>query len=200
MTKSEFLFQLKQSLSELPESEIERSCVFYAEMIDDRIECGMTEEEAVEQLGRPEEIAKDILLDMPLSKIIKNKCKKKKEWQAWEIVLLILGAPLWVPLLISTAAVVLSIYIVIWSMMISLWAIVVSLGAVFVGSIIIFCSTVAAAPMTATVNLGVGLICAGISALGILGCSKLTSLLVKFSGYIMRKIKSLFIGRKEREE
>ena len=47
----------------------------------------------------------------------------KRPLRAWEIVLIILGSPLWLPLLVAGAAIVISVYAVIWSLVIALWAV-----------------------------------------------------------------------------
>ena len=56
MTKTEFLEQLKNSLTGLSEEDIKKSVDYYEEMIDDRMEDGIAEEEAVGGLGTVEEI------------------------------------------------------------------------------------------------------------------------------------------------
>lgn len=60
MTKATFLNQLNERMAGLPESERERLRAYFTEMIDDRIEMGMDEETAVEALGTPEDLLKDI--------------------------------------------------------------------------------------------------------------------------------------------
>ena len=59
MTKIEFSERLKQTLVTrgLPREEAAKSVEFYLEMIDDRVEDGMNEEDAVAALGSIEEIA-----------------------------------------------------------------------------------------------------------------------------------------------
>ena len=47
MNKQEFLSQLRKGLAGLPQNDIEERLAFYGEMIDDRIEEGLSEEEAV---------------------------------------------------------------------------------------------------------------------------------------------------------
>ena len=47
MSKQEFLAQLRKGLSGLPKEDLEERLTFYSEMIDDRIDDGMAEEEAV---------------------------------------------------------------------------------------------------------------------------------------------------------
>lgn len=60
MTKTDFLNRLNALTATLPESERERLRTYFAEMIDDRVEMGMDEETAVEALGAPENLLKDI--------------------------------------------------------------------------------------------------------------------------------------------
>lgn len=57
MTKSEFLDELCRRIKMLPPEEAERAVSFYSETIDDKIESGMTEEEAVASLGSMDDIA-----------------------------------------------------------------------------------------------------------------------------------------------
>ena len=45
ITKQEFLLQLREKLSGLPQADIDERVAFYGEMIDDRVEEGLTEEE-----------------------------------------------------------------------------------------------------------------------------------------------------------
>ena len=67
-------------------------------MIDDRMEDGISEEEAVEGIGTVDQIYEQIMSDMPLVKLVKEKVKPKRKLKAWEIVLLTLGSPVWIPL------------------------------------------------------------------------------------------------------
>ncbi len=61
-------------------------------MIDDRMEEGLSEDEAVSAVGFVDEIVAQIVADIPLTKLVKEKTKLKKRLRAWEIVLLVLGA------------------------------------------------------------------------------------------------------------
>lgn len=65
MSKTEFLEELRRALSKLPSYEVEQSIAFYAEMIDDRMEDGMNEAEAVAALGPVGLIAAQITAEMP---------------------------------------------------------------------------------------------------------------------------------------
>lgn len=79
MTKIEFLNDLRKRVSHLPQGEIEKSITFYSEMIDDRMEDGISEESAVNDLGNIEKIVQEIELDMPFTTLMKNKIRTSRE-------------------------------------------------------------------------------------------------------------------------
>ena len=64
MTKNEFLAELKERLAGLSEADLNRSMDYYAEMIEDRMEDGLSEEEAVKEVGTPAAIAEEILKEI----------------------------------------------------------------------------------------------------------------------------------------
>ena len=136
MTKQEFLDDLRKSLSGLPSNDLEEHLAFYSEMIDDQMEDGLSEKNAVSSLGTVKDVSTRILADTSLTKLATERIKKQRRLAAWEIVLLILGAPIWLSLLVAAVAVVLSLYAVLWSLAISLWAIFLSFAASAVGLII----------------------------------------------------------------
>ena len=61
LNKAEFLDDLKCKLSSLPKEEREKTVNYYTEMIDDRIESGMGEEEAVAQMESTQTIAERLI-------------------------------------------------------------------------------------------------------------------------------------------
>ncbi len=136
MTKEDFLLELTQKLSPLPWEEIEDRWKFYSEMIDDCMEDGLSEEEAVAKLGAVDDVATQILADTPLSTLLKEKVKPKKRMKTWEIVLLILGFPVWFPLLLSAVAVVFTLYLVLWVLVICCWAVFASFAASAFGGMV----------------------------------------------------------------
>ena len=196
MLKQEFLNALREGLNGLPEADIEERLTFYGEMIDDRIEEGRTEEEAVNEIGQVDEVVQQIVEETPLTRLVKEKIKPKRKMRAWEIVLLILGFPLWFPLLVAAGAVVLALYVTLWSLVIALWAIevafIVSAVALLCGAVVFFVSGHGLAGMFA---LGAALILAALSIFLFFGCvaaSKGTVLLAK---KIVIGIKNLFVGK-----
>lgn len=105
MTKQLFLNELSAALHGLPREERYRTLSYYDELIDDRMEDGQSEEEAVESLGSPEQIAREILgeEEPPVSTGTGRK--------VWMIILLVLGFPFWGSLLLAAAIVLLCVYI-----------------------------------------------------------------------------------------
>ena len=194
MTKASFLGELRLRLASLADADIQEALEYYEEMIDDRIEAGMDEEEAVRTLGTPRAAADSIMLDMPLSKIIKSKYDRKKEWRRWEIILLVLGSPVWIPLIAAAFAVFLSVYVVLWAVVLSVWAVDLSVAAVALGFIV--SAFTGMTPASAFLYLGTALFSAGLSMVGFIACIKLSASGAKISLYIPRLIKSLLIGRR----
>ena len=72
MSKNEFLYKLKKKLRGVPKNELEERLNFYSEMIDDRIDEGFSEHEAVARIGTVEDVANQILREYP-SLIDENK-------------------------------------------------------------------------------------------------------------------------------
>ena len=61
MTKEEFLKKLKKKIDILEESEVEDILKDYEGFIDEKVNQGMSEEEAVKQLGNINEITEELL-------------------------------------------------------------------------------------------------------------------------------------------
>ena len=117
MNKQDYLYALRNGLDGLPENEINERISFYSDMIDDRVEEGMSEEEAINQIGSPEKVLEEILSDVSLVKIIKHKVKPKRRLRGWEIALIIIGSPLWFPLLVAAFAIVFALFVAVWAIL-----------------------------------------------------------------------------------
>ncbi len=163
MTKLNFILELHDRLSSLPQKEIEERIDFYVEMIEDRMEEGIPEEEAVADIGTIDEIADQIIADVPLTAIVKKTVKSKKKLKVWEIVLISAGFPVWLPLLISAFAVILALYAVFWAIIISLWAVFASFCACALGGI----ASGAGFCFTENLPVGIAMIAAGIVLAGL---------------------------------
>lgn len=171
MRKSQFLFSLRDRLDDLTQAEVEERLNFYSEMIDDRMEEGLSEEEAVAAVGAVDRVAAQILEETPPEK----KKAPKRKLKAWEITLLVLGSPVWVPLLIAAAAIAFSVYVSVWSVIVSLWAVFGSLIAcaagVILGGIVL---AVTGSGITGVALIGAGIVCAGLAIFLYFGCKAAT--------------------------
>lgn len=196
MNKQEFLTQLRKGLSGLPQGDIEERLAFYSEMIDDRMEEGLSEEDAVNEIGNVDEIISQTVADIPLSKLVKEKIKPKRTLSAWEIVLLTLGCPIWLSLLIAVIALIFSVYIMMWSAVVLLWSmeaslIAVSLEGIVSAAVFVFKGN----GLTGLAMLGFGIICAGLSVFLFFGCKAVTKGILLLTKKIALSIKSLFVGK-----
>lgn len=198
MKKNEFIEKLRAGLCGLPEEDIHRSVEFYSEIIDDKMEDGLSEEEAVAEIGDTESIVSQIVAEIPLTKLVKGKIKPKRTLKVWEIVLLVLGSPIWLSLLVAAVAVILSLYVVLWSAIISLWAIFVSIAACALGGIaagIIFIGG-GEIPQGIAV-IGGAIFCAGLAIFAFFGCLAATKGLLWLTKKIALSLKKLFIKKEE---
>lgn len=200
MNKQEFLTSLRSTLSGLPKADIEERIAFYGEMIDDRIEEGMSEEEAVAAIGTVDEIRKQTLKDIPLQKLVIEKVKPKRALRAWEIVLIVLGFPVWFPLLMAAGSICLSVYLVFWTLIIALWAIEISLvGAVFSAIASAAVQTVQGSGLSALMPLGAAIFIAGLTIFAFYGCIAASKGIIKLTKKIGVGIKSLFVAKEKKQ-
>jgi len=205
MTKLEFSERLQQMLAGrgLPREEAAKSVEFYLEMIDDRVEDGMSEEDAVAALGSIEDIAEQILYDLPLGVLVKSKIKNKKEKNsnpALIIVLAILGFPIWFPLAIAVLALIFSLYMVIWSLIVAVFAVVAAVGlsgfVMLPTALFLFSENLA----VALGSIGAGFFLIGLTIFLYYPAKYAAKGLVKLTGCLLRGIKSLFIGKNSDKE
>lgn len=198
MNKGEFLAKLRNGLSGLPQDEIEERLTFYSEMLDDRMEEGLSEEAAVAAAGDVEEIVRQTVADTPLVKIAKERMRPKRQLKVWEIVLLTLGSPIWLSLGIAAFAVVFSLYVAVWAVIVSLWAVFAVFVGVGVGSVpmcVILATDGGAAAGLAI--LAAGLVCAGLSIFMFYGCKQTTKGICVLTKKAALGIKNSFIKKGE---
>lgn len=198
MDKQAFLTALRSGLSGLPQDDIEERLTFYGEMIDDRMEEGLSEEEAVAAIGEVSEIARQAVADTPLAKIAKERIRPKRRLKTWEIVLLALGSPIWLSLAIAAAAILFAVIVSLWSVILSLWAVFASLAV----------SAVAAVPTGAFFAVGghgtaglamlsAGLVCAGLTILLFFGCMGAMKGILRLTKKITLWTKDRFIKKED---
>ena len=197
MTKTEFLAGLENALAQLPREERQSNVDFYAELFDDMIEEGMTGEEAAARLGDPSEIARGILEEMPINKLVRDRIRPQGGWTPMAVVLAILGSPLWIALFAALFAVVLAVVAVMWVIVLALFA---GMAALIVGGLAVFVGLLLGAVHGAgsvLLFLGAGFIVLAVGILVGVGSVYAAKLAVKVCAALWRGIKSLFI-KKER--
>ena len=197
MNKLDFLAKLEEKLQPLPDEERAKALEYYFEIIDDRMDCGVSEDEAVRACGDIDQIAEQIIIDTPLTKLVKQKNKTRRRMQTWEILLIILGFPIWFSLAVAFFCVLLAISIVLWCVVLCIFVCGIACGACSVAlsaaAIVAVCT---GNFLPALFFLGCAMICAGLTILFfLLGklCGKGVAKLHKLT---FRGIKRCFI-RKE---
>ena len=195
MNKQEYLDALRRALAQMPGEEKEKQLAYYDELIQDMCEDGMSEEEAAARLGEPNTVAQELLAELPLSTLVKTRISSGGRLSPLVIALLILGFPLWFPLLVSCGAVVLSLII-------TLWALFVSYAAVAAALLIAAIALVFALPLgyvESSPLMAAGLLLAftGAGILLALSLPPLARLLGRATKALGRGVKSIFI-KKER--
>ena len=199
MKKNEFLVELIHGLSSLPQEEIEERVAFYTEMIDDRMEEGLTEEEAIASLGSVESIINQIISETPLVSLIKAKIKRQHKLSPWEITLLALGSPIWLCLIAAAFTIVISLYAVIWSVIVSLWAVFGSLAGASVGGILggILFLCLGKAPAGFGL-MSAALVCGGLAILMFYACKYTTRATAWLTKKIALGIKKCFTKKEDK--
>ena len=202
MTKQEFLNSLKEKLSTLSESDVEERLNFYSELIDDMIEEGSNEVDAISSIGSVDDIASQIISENSSKKenekdFQESKQKKKRNLKAWEIVLLAVGSPIWVPLGIAIFAIVISLYAVLWVLIASFWAIFASLTACAPAGIVAgICLIATAQGALGGISLmAAGLVCAGLAIFAFFGCLASTKGSALITKNTVLGIKNLFVKK-----
>lgn len=171
MSKNEFLGKLRIEMQNAGLDNISNVIEYYDEMLEDRIEDGMTEEEAVASLESIPSIIASMKADKPMSEVVKERIKEskdkadKKGHSALWITLAIIGSPIWFSLLIALGALVFALYVTIWALVIAFFATTFALGIAAVACLVaapvsIFLGWVPIA--TSVAMLGIALFLGGI--------------------------------------
>ncbi len=193
MNRKEFLDTLIMGLQDYSKEEIKQYTDYYNEMIDDRMEEGLSEEEAVADIGAPEEAVNQIKSENPLPK----SHKKDSAPKVWQIVLIAVGSPIWLSLLVAAVSIIFSLVITIFSVIISLYASAVALGAVGIAGVIALIPLLIQSNVAGGIMLvGLGLISTGLCILSFMGLNKLLKWLIP----LLKKLLLKLISRLKRKE
>lgn len=195
MNKNDFLKELEDRLNgSLPETDVKERVEFYTEAIDDRIEDGKSEEEAVAEIGTVDEVVAQIASETSMFKIVKQKVKPKRRIRPWEIILAVVLAPIWIALAIVALTLILVAYILLWVLVIVSYAVEIALGVAAVGSLVLLFIQLPIGGFNLG-YLGISLLAAGLAMLMVAACIGATKLTVKASKKIHSSIKRRLINR-----
>ena len=185
MTKYVFLAGLRLSLSDLPRAELDERISFYEEMINDRIEDGASEAQAIDEIGSIKDISaqirKDISGDGTNSRVNRRR--------ALYLTLIIIGSPLWISLAAVALGIGVSLAAVLFSVIISLWATTLALAVAAPAGLIFGVIRAFSSPFTGLMLICCALFSAGLAILFYLGCRELTKKTVKLVKYIITSFK-----------
>ena len=196
MKKNDFLWGLAEGLRGLPPEDLERWVDYYREMIDDRMDEGLSEEEAVADLGSLEEIRDQILTETPLPRLVKESVRPRRKLRAWEILLLVLGSPVWLPLLAAAVIVAASVYLSVWAVLLSLYAADLAVAVTgLAGGVALVQMLMAGQTAEGILFLGAGLVCIGLAILLFFGFNQLTKGLVWVTKRTLLALKNSFVRK-----
>ncbi len=194
MKKEYFKNEVRRLLAGYSDEDIEKALEFYEEAIDDRMEDGMGEDEAVAAVGTPEEVARQIQMDQPLSKLVKQKVKEKEGMSTGKLVAIILTSPFWLPLAIVALTFVFVFVVVIMSLLFAALIVVGSLIAAAAGAILAGLVSVAfGGGFGSVISIGAAMVLLGIGILLIIPAKAISKGSVKLIGRFMRWIKHFFV-------
>lgn len=203
MNKAEFLAELSDRLKKLPEYEINKTVSFYSESIDDRMEEGLPEVEAVADLGDVHKIADEILIETPLTALIQTKIsnsRKNASNKTLWMVLAICGSPVWLPIAAAFAVSLFAVYLSVWAVVISLYAVEFSLalagGLGMIGGII---TIITGKGIVGLALLGIGTSAVGLFVLSIKPLCWLCKQFIAMTVLLLTKVKGLFLTKNEGE-
>lgn len=184
MDRIDFIEVLADELSyRVKPSEIHQLINYYDEMIDDLMEEGYSEQDAVAKLGDPKKLAQEA------AGIQEIEIEVPRRFNPLVILLLILGFPLWGSLAFAFLMVLLSFYIVLWCVPFTTGTF--GFGMAFGGLVATFFSPFMMMDtfFQGVTQLGVGMLCFGIGLISLVfTCS--------ISGFFLKATRSLTIWTK----
>lgn len=162
MTKKEFLAKGRKALSHLPKEELEERLAFYSEMIDDRMEEGLSETDAVMQILKSEETVAHLFLDESFEE--EKDEEKKGMGEGAKTALIVAGSPLWFALTVAAVVLWISLAATAFSVVVAVWSVFISFAVTapvsVLGGIVI---ALFGRPLAGVAMVGVGLICTGLA-------------------------------------
>lgn len=190
MTRQDFFQELSLLLGALPPAEREQALIYYGEIIADSMEDGLTEEDAVARLGSIRLVAESILANYPGH--IPSLKRKPAGRSALNVILLILGFPLWGSLLLTVVMLLLTAYILLYVPIFVLGTFVVTFFGVGLWAIVGSPFLMGDIFSLGIVQLGAGLDCVGLSLLCLIAFYFTLRGILKATKWLWRKSTGIF--------
>lgn len=172
LNKEEFLNDLSHKLEPLQKGEREKTLSYYTEIIDDRIENGMSEEEAVSQMEDTKTIAEKLLPQEHTSKTTSEKVFDfidnffTKHGYLFVLAILVFSFPIWGPIVLGAFTLIGIFFVILF--------VLIAAGAISsIVALAIAISFVTQSVLSALSALGVSMFCAGFAILTTIGTFKL---------------------------
>lgn len=192
MNKQEFLSKLERALGKLPHAEVEQALAFYDETISDRMEDGLSEAEAVADLGPIDEITAQIAAETP--PIPRAIARANTGSRTLNIVLLAAFSPIWIPIVLALAAATLAVYVAIWAVIAALWAVDAVLVLMPFAGLAALTSTLGGGmPLPGVFAFGLSLVSSGFGLVASFAVFWASKLLFRATRSFARWIASLFV-------
>lgn len=192
MNKEEFILSLRNALSGLGEEEVQKSVDFYTEMIEDAVENGEDEQEFINRLGSVDEISRKIINETPLSKVVKEKVKKR-ELTTSAIILIIVLSPIWFPLGVAVLSVIAAVYAALWSLVAGLFAVFASFALAGLALLVRSPFLIASVPIKAMLSFGVALFMIGMAVFLFYLSVWCAKWLINLTVFTVNKVKNLIV-------
>ena len=188
MNRVEFIEILDVELAALKRVEREKFITYYEEIIDDYMENGFEEEAVIEKIGNPKAIAKNILSEQDTVDIKVPLTNSK----VINMILLILGFPLWGSLVFAGLMLALSGVIVIWCIPFTAGVSALAFFLAGIYSIVATPFMIAEVLSVGVVQLGVGIASLGVSFLLAMATMYLCKNFAFFTKELSSRILKLF--------
>ena len=150
----------------MPASEVADALEYYAEAIDDRVEQGLSEQQALEEIGGPAQACDAVAETVPVAKRAVAAATATRERKALIGVLLLVSAVFWVPLAFGLLGPAAGVYATIWAAVLVVWTGIGSLLACGLGAVPLACYSASCGALAEGLFSGGGLLALG--ALGVM--------------------------------
>ncbi len=187
MNKKTYLRRLRKALSGVEKEEKENLIGYYSELIDDGVESGKTQSEVCDGLESPERVAENFKRERGTSG---GRSGGKRGIGGVPILLIVLGFPVWLPLLIVAFALAFALVIVLIAFVLAAFCVGLGFLAGGIYCIVMSFGLFDGHALIAVVQIGIGIAFIGIGLLFLTGvfpgiCRAIASLF----GWIFRGFK-----------